>query len=287
MLGLRTSVREHYGRRRVSASRHMSGVVGATFENYTLGELIVHLERKRASDAVREILARYRVQRTFPDMNDFRLGPNPFDETALDWIILMNADESELVAHGIATRIRWDGEYSSLPRGWTGAVRASYEESVLGSVHPTTLVGLFIFAENAYREHGWAAEIATEMKRVAADSGLRDVIIPLRLPTRYEWQFARMPYEEFAFLRRDDGDYRDHWLRMHVRLGAEILGVCPVSHQHGLHPDDLRRQAQAEPFQRSGEYVVRIRDEYYSAFVDLERQYSIINEGCVWVRHAV
>jgi hypothetical protein len=285
--------RPHYGRRQIVNARHAKDgfVQCITLENFTLPELIAHLESSRARGGLNELLDRYNPRRTFPDLGNFRLGPNAFGLTALDWIVFVeveaDAAKSSLVAHGVTTRITWNGDPESLPRGWTGSVRQSYERSVLDSEAPNTLVGLFIFAETAYREHGWAAEVADAMKRLAIKSNLQSLIIPLRLPTRYEWQNARLPYEQFALQKREDGQFQDHWLRMHVRLGAEVMGVSEVSHQHALHPDDLRAQFQCDMIDSSGSYVVKSHDEYYAAFVDLKREAAIINEGCVWVRYSL
>ena len=282
-------VRPHYGPRRERARPHPEklGVLCGTFENYTVAELVTRLEGEKGG--LRELMAMYDVRRAFPDMSNFRLGPNMFAETALDWIAFHTDPSSpspgRLVAHGIATRIRWDADPEHLPRGWTGAVRQSYEEGVLRSDVPTTLVGLFIFVGEAFREFGWAADVVEAMKRVAAESGLRELVIPLRLPTRYEHRNVEAPYEEFALRKRDDGAYCDHWLRLHVRLGAEVIGVCASSHQHAMHPDDLRRQIECGPIERTGEYTVTWNGESYRAFVDLEREFALINQGCVWVRH--
>ena len=284
-------LRNHYGPRRIEdlAYPGRSGVRRVSFENFTLDELIRHLERAKLNGAMRELLNRYRIRRNFPDMGNFRMGPNMFDQTALDWIALYstgsNASQTELIAHGITTRLNWDGESSKLPRGWMGAVRQSYVESMLDETRPTTLVGLFIYAEKAFREDGWAAEVAEEMKRIARRADLRELIIPLRLPTRYEAENAAMPFETFALRKRDDGQYRDHWLRMHVRLGAAVIGVSSVSHQHAMHPEDLRNLTGCERFVQSGEHLVKWNDEHYSVIVDLEGEYAVINEGCVWVRH--
>ena len=265
MLGLRLKKnlinqdRLHYGRRQIRDAPHAkdTSVRLITLENYTLPELIAHLESSKASGGLKELLGRYNPRRTFPDIGNFRLGPNAFGLTALDWIVFLKSEtakaQSSLVAHGVTTRIRWDGDTQSLPRGWTGSVRQSYEKSVLDSEAPNTLIGLFIFAETAYREHGWAAEVADVMKRLATESKLHSLIIPLRLPTRYEWQNARLPYEEFALQKREDGQFQDHWLRMHVRLGAEVIGVCEVLHNTRsiptifVHNFDATRSTQAAP----------------------------------------
>ena len=287
------SIRPHYGERRVRASAHQAraGVRCLSFENFTLAEIVEHLETQKTSGGVQDFLSRYDIEHAFPDLSLFRLGPNTFGETALDWILFITAPQrgrdAELIAHGVTTRIRWDGDPANLPRGWTGAVRQSYEESVLRSEEPNTLIGLFIFAEPAFREHGWAAEVALEMKRIACEGALHSLIIPLRLPTRYEPPNAVLPYEEFALQKRDDGEYCDHWLRMHTRLGAEIIGLSNVSHQHAMHPDDLRRLFRCGPIAQTGEHLVEMNGEHYYAFVDLEREYAVINQGCVWVRHPI
>jgi hypothetical protein len=167
-------------------------------------------------------------------------------------------------------------------RLWALAVAAA--AAVLA---PNCLVGLFINADKAFRKHGWAAQVTQAMKRLAKDCGLTHLIIPLRLTTRYEHQNAKMPYEEFALLKRDDGEYRDHWLRMHTRLGAEVIGISAVSHQHAMHPEDLDEQVHCGKKEQTGEYLIRWNDEYYNIFVDVEREYAIMNQGCVWVRHAL
>jgi hypothetical protein len=284
------SNRQHYGARRTRTFTHPNhlDVQRIMFENFTLQELIAYLGARKPTGALRDLLNRYRVERQFPDLSNFRLGPNMFGEAALDWIIFVTSRpgqrDSELVAHGITTRISWNADPTKLPRGWMGAVRQSYEESTIRTTTPNTLVGLFIYAEAAYREHGWAAEVANAMKDLAKESHLHDFIIPLRLPTRYDMNNVSLPYEEFALQRREDGSYRDHWLRMHARLGAGVIGISPVSHQHAMHPDDLERQA-GRSFSTSGTYIVQLKDEFFEAFVDLERGFSLINEGCVWVRH--
>lgn len=73
----------------------------------------------------------YRVTRRFPDMSDFRLGPNPFEHIPVDWTIFATAADplrdATLVAHGLSARIAWTGDRGTLPRGWQGVVRACHE----------------------------------------------------------------------------------------------------------------------------------------------------------------
>jgi hypothetical protein len=285
------SSRDHYGPKRIQnvAVADERDVRCVSLENYTLDELVQHLASGKHGKGLQELASRYHFTRAFPDMSNFRLGPNMFEQTALDWIALVTSGpggpESELVAHGVTTRFSWNGNPSTLPRGWMGVVRQSYEDSIIGTTRSNTIVGLFINAEKRFQKSGFAAHVTRAMKRIAKDAGLEHLIIPLRLPTRYEPQNAKLPYEEFALRKREDGHYQDHWLRMHTRLGAEVIGMSSVSHQHALHPADLDQQLHCGLKDKTGDYLVKWNDEYYNVFVDVEREYAIMNQGCVWVRH--
>lgn len=260
-------------------------------EQLTLEEFVRHLETREGRDpAADRLLAMYRVRRRFPDLGDFRLGPNAFDRIRNDWILLARERVGrgpELIGHGVTTRIYWDGSLDQLPRGWQGAVRRSLEDDLAGGGKANTLVGLFIRVQSRFRQHGWAAPIAAEMKALAARCGLHSLIIPLRLPQRYLREYAEMPFEEFAALRRDDGEYQDHWLRLHTRLGARVLTTCRTSHQHAMHLEDFHQQLDAEPIRRSGTHLARLGGDWVQVYVDLEREFVLMDQGCVWVEHPV
>jgi len=260
-------------------------------ENHSLEDFIAYLEkRSRWTPALDRLLEVYKVKRKFPDMGDFRLGPNKFDQILLDWIIFIDSASDtatgELIGHGVTTRINWDQSLDNLPNGWQGAVRASYQNLQVGSTEPNTLVGLFIRIEDNFRQHGWAGNVIEQMKSVGRAAKISSLIIPLRPPSRYQKEYAAMPLAEFAALKRDDGQPRDHWVRLHVRLGAKIIGVCGASHQHAFPLKDFYQQIPSPPITQSGYALVQQRDgEWYNVYVDLEREFVLINQGCVWVQH--
>jgi hypothetical protein len=273
------------------APHHASQGRIVTLEQRTLQQAVAAFESvERRVPAFAAIGNMYRVGRRFPDMSDFRLGPNPFDRIPVDWTIFTTgADplrESRLMGHGLTARVAWDGDARTLPRGWQGVVRTCCEQNQAG-VAPNTLVGLFIKVEGDVRQQGLAGHVAAAMKALACRAGLERLIIPLRLPTRYAREHAELAYDEFALRRRDDGQYADHWLRLHARLGARVLGTCATSHQHAMHVEDFYRQFEAERGDRSGYVLAQRRGEWYQAYVDLERECAVVNEGCVWVEHAL
>jgi hypothetical protein len=78
----------------------------------------------------------------------------------------------------------------------------------------------------------------------------------------------------------------DHWVRLHVRLGARVIGVSNTSHQHAFSLKDFYGQVPCPNFTQSGYGLVQQKDgAWYNAYVDLEREFVLINQGCVWVQH--
>jgi hypothetical protein len=65
------------------------------------------------------------------------------------------------------------------------------------------------------------------MRDLAARSGYSSLIAPVR-PTWKE-RYPLIPMDEYARWTREDGLPFDPWLRVHARLGAQLLEVCPAS----------------------------------------------------------
>jgi hypothetical protein len=262
---------------------------GVTLEGFTIEALVKYAQTHKRQPGLDGLVDRYKAPKGFPDMNNFRLGPNVDDKIAMDWVLIVGQepDRGDLFAHGITTQIYWTGNPAHLPRGWHGAVRRSYEHAFVEKVSPNTLVGLFINVEPGHRSEGWGGHIALEMKNLASRLGLTYIVFPLRLPTRYQREYVRMPVDQFAKLTRADGQSLDHWLRLHVRLGAQIIGHCDTSHQHAMHLQDFYSQFGAEKVTATGYHLVQRGDEWFDAFVDVEREFVLINEPCIWVQHTV
>ncbi|HLK49254.1 MAG TPA: hypothetical protein VKT49_14025 [Bryobacteraceae bacterium] len=281
--------RSYYGARRAAHQDYASENAQVfCFENYRVDELQSELSHAK-NPALQMLACMYQPPRKFPDMSNFRLGPNVFDRIPLDWIVFATADKAfktpQLIGHGVTTRVPWTGDPQTLPRGWQGIVRRCYENGLNTNQKCNTLVGLFINIENDFRQQGWALKAVEGMKAIARGAGLSSLIIPLRLPTRYEKDNATVEFKDFALLKREDGEYRDHWLRLHVRAGAEVIALCDSSHQHAMHLEDFYQQFKATGITSSGYHLALQNGEWFRAFIDLEREFALINEGCVWVQY--
>ncbi len=264
-------------------------VTRLVFQRLDLETFLGQMESNKAdTPAFGEILHLYRFERKFPDLSNFRLGPNMFDKIPLDWILLIDASSGEgksrLLAHGVATRVSWSGDATGLPSGWQGAVRKSYLDSVVERVTCNTLVGLFINVEPQFRERGLAAVVVDAMKTIRSDQALAHFVIPLRLPQHYKRENAELSMAQFSALRREDGRPVDHWLRLHLQLGAQIVTTSEISHQHAMNGRDFAEQFGSR-FESTGYHLVEKNGEWFRAYVDVDRDFVLVNQGCVWVQY--
>ena len=131
------------------------------------------------------------------------------------WVL----DGRTTVAYGCTLPVRWDGIPE--PRGIDWAMT----NGVAGE--PSTLCAIVVGIVPEYRGKGLAAALLRRMASVAAAHGLDELIAPVR-PTWKE-RYPLTPMERYITWRRADGQLLDPWLRVHERLGAEILGICPGS----------------------------------------------------------
>jgi hypothetical protein len=92
---------------------------------------------------------------------------------------------------------------------------------------PDVLSALVAIVDPVRQGEGLSASIIEGMRRVAAAAGFRELIAPVR-PTWKE-RYPLIPLERYVHWTREDGLPFDPWIRLHVRLGAQLAEVCPES----------------------------------------------------------
>ncbi len=131
------------------------------------------------------------------------------------WIL----DGRKPIGYACTLPVVWNGEPS--PRGLDWAVM----EGPGGM--PTTLCAVVATLVPQYRGAGIAPVVVARMTKLAAAHGLDSLIAPVR-PTWKE-RYPLTPIERYVEWRREDGLLYDPWLRVHERLGAEVLAPAPES----------------------------------------------------------
>jgi hypothetical protein len=188
---------------------------------------------------------------------------------------LLDGDEIMLRARTIP--LHWDGTVDGLPAGIDGAIARGFEEG-----GANTLCALVIMVPRGLQGRGLSRLGVEAMAGIAREHGFRSVIAPVR--PSWKERYPLTPIHRYASWRREDGLLFDPWLRVHERLGAEILKPEPQS---------LRITGTVEEweawtgmtFPEDGEYVFPggLATVEIDRAADLGRYW----EPNVWMRHEV
>jgi GNAT superfamily N-acetyltransferase len=191
-------------------------------------------------------------------------------------LVLYDEETDTLVGRGQTIPFRWDGTWEDLPDGVDGVVRRVFD----AGGEPTALSALVAIVDPRYQGRGLSRLIIGGMTELAARHGLDPLLAPVR-PT-LKARYPLTPMERYLAWRRADGELFDPWLRVHERLGAEILGVCAGSLVVEGAVGEWEEWTDMA-FPESGSYVV----EGALVPVEIDRKHDIGRyvEPNVWMRH--
>ena len=92
---------------------------------------------------------------------------------------------------------------------------------------PDVLSAMVAVVDRGRQGEGLSTKLVEAMRGLARAHGYAALVAPVR-PTWKE-RYPLIPMERYARWTRDDGLPFDPWLRVHAKLGAELLEVCPAS----------------------------------------------------------
>lgn len=164
-------------------------------------------------------------------------------------------------------------------RGWDWALEKGFEDMRLGKT-PTTLCGLQIGIGRNNLGKGISRIMIEKMRRIAEGQGFKRVILPVRPTMKHKYPLINM--EEYMRWKTPEGLPYDPWIRAHVRLGAEIISVCP---QSMYIPGSIKdwEEWTGLSIQSSGEYV--FAGGLSPLSVSIENNRAEYSEPNVWMEH--
>ena len=182
---------------------------------------------------------------------------------------------------GNTVPVAWDGTVDGLPGGVDDIlIRAFGDEGPL--FPPTTLSALQAVVVGEQRGRGLSSAIIREMGTVARRHGFSGLIAPVR-PT-WKSRYPLTPMERYIRWVREDGLPYDPWLRVHRRLGADILAVAEESMIVTGTAAEWQEWTELA-FPDSGPYVVP--GALVPVMFDRERDSGRYVEPNVWMQHPI
>ena len=166
------------------------------------------------------------TRRTFPTYMNHnepggRFWARLYDQHPDFQLALLDGEQLVAELHSVPTP--WDGTDADLPSGWGEAFVRAFE-----SERPSTvLCALAIAILPERRGEQLSGRMLKAMRDAARAGGLGELIAPVR-PTA-KARYPLIPIERYADWRRDDGSHFDPWLRVHERVGGELLAPAPES----------------------------------------------------------
>jgi hypothetical protein len=213
------------------------------------------------------------------------ISPDPvlvhwaFDRHAAHQLVVLG-DEGQVVARAASVPFAWDGDSGTLPdTGWDEALRRCLAGTYTGDPLDT-LCALEIAVVPGLLGRNLSGRVLRALIDHARRAGFHDLVAPVRPSHKHLEPGVSMT--DYAARTRPDGLPADPWLRVHVRAGAEVLRVCPVSMTISGSLAQWRAWT-GLPFDTSG--PVEVPGAVAPVAVDVEQDHAVYVEPNVWVRH--
>jgi hypothetical protein len=189
-------------------------------------------------------------------------------------------EEGSLAVVGNCVPIRWDSDPATLPERGIDAVLEDGIAALRAGASPTAASALMIVVSPAWLGRGIGGDAIRAMGRVVARHGLADLVAPVRPTDKHRYPLT--PIERYIGWRRADGLPFDPWIRLHERVGGEILRPAAAAMRvTGSVADWEGWTGMALP--ETGAYVVP--GALVPVEIDRERDCGDYREPACWVRH--
>jgi len=178
--------------------------------------------------------------------------------------------------------LTWQGDLTDLPDdGWDWALQRAVADWETWDA-PRIQCALSITLAPEYRGKGYGGHMIQAMKSLGGAHGFDHLIAPVRPSLKQ--QYPLVPMESYARWRNSDGLPFDPWLRVHARLGGEIMSVCHKSMQISGTIADWERWTSLK-FHDQGAYP--IPGGLVPVEIDPASDRGVYVEPNIWVVHKI
>ena len=195
---------------------------------------------------------------------------------------LMTRTGGKIIGIGNSVPLTWHDDLANLPdEGWDWALQRAVADWETWDA-PRIQCALSITLAPEFRGKGYSSQMVQAMKSLGGAHGFDYLIAPVRPSMKQQYPLVRM--ESYARWRNPDGLPFDPWLRLHARLGAEIIKVCHRSmHISGAISDWERWTGLT--FHDQGAYP--IPGGLVPVEIDPSNDRGVYVEPNVWMAHSI
>lgn len=214
-----------------------------------------------------------------PVANNF---PTCYEKLPQFQFVLFDESAGKVAAIGNSIPLSWNDDSENLPEeGWDWAMTQGIADLGKGTV-TKTLSALQVVVFKDYRGQGISTLAVEYMRTLARKNGFARLIAPVR-PSGCDLSQYKS-FEDYVYLKKDDGWPLDPWLRVHCRLGGKIIKICHRSMKITAPVADWERWG-GMSCQRSGDYT--INHALNTIHIDLDKNIGTYLEPNVWVVHSL
>ena len=199
--------------------------------------------------------------------------------TWADWQPIIVDGMGPTIAAMHTVPLVWNGAVEDLPASIAEILRRATADRAAGRV-PTVLCALAAMVDPRYRGQGMSAPAVRAMADLARARGLRALIAPVRPAAKSAYPLT--PMERYVRWENADGLPHDPWIRVHARLGADILMVAPRTLLITGAVAEWERWTEMR-FPDSGPYVVP--GALQPVVIDRETDTGRYEDPNVWMQH--
>jgi hypothetical protein len=198
-----------------------------------------------------------------------------------DFQVLVCDSEDAVVAAGHTVPFVWDGTTEDLPSSLDEIIERGLSDRRRGR-RPTALSALAAMVAPKHHKKGLSYVVVRAMRSLAVGHGLGSLVAPVGPILKHLYPLT--PMERYMQWKRADGSPFDPWMRVHWRLGAEVLCVAPAT------ATSTGTIAQWEEwtemsFPESGLYIVPGAQNPVE--IDRERDVGRYVDPGVWMRYRI